>query len=545
MIRAYRTALDPTTEQRRALARHAGAARWAYNWALARWREQYAEHKAGERERGPSWMSLHKELTPLKRTEFPWLYEVSAYAVREAFADLGSAYQHFWRRLKKQAGGDHGECKPDRAGRCQLGEPQFRSRTDPSGRGFRVAECKALDCHTNMVKVPGVGWVKLAEHGYVPVGANYRGLSCREVAGRWYISVVVDDGQAEVAVPGPRAGEAVGVEVGVRVLAQTSDGKAFGAVRDLDGLAKAERRRKLWERRMARRHKKGVSRREQSRGWQEAARAVAKLHARCADVRRDKLPQTTTRIVRAARGATIVMRDMQVSKMLGRAGKTGADARARNAIAPMVAKVGMYELRRQVEYKQGWAGSAFVAVPSETPTTRTCSACGVVRETDPGYPSWRCGACGVSHDRELNSARNLKALAGGNPGETGGRAVRRKTPQGAQRPKEPDQSASEVSTTPTTTPDGEGAVSAALATLGLGNRTAGEQSPAGTGGGNADPTGGAASAPSTSTHRSIEQRGDAPGAPEGDQPLASRQDGPGRGRSRTGVEPGDIVGGSP
>lgn len=530
-VRSYRTALDPTTEQRKALGRQAGAARWAYNWALARWRAQYEEHKAGSREKPPSWMALHKDLTAVKREpETAWLREVSAYAIREALADLGAAYQHFWRRLKE---GSRGRA---------AGEPQFRSRQEPSGRGFRIAQPSAIDVRTDAVKIAGVGWVRLAERAYLPVGANYRGLAAREVAGRWHVAVQVEEPLP--AASGSRSGGRIGVEVGVRVLAQTSDGDSFGAVRDLDGLARAERRRRLWERRMSRRYQRGKPRREQSAGWREAVREVGRLHARCADIRRDTLQQTSTRIVRRARGATLVLRDMQVARMLGRAGKSGPAARARNAIAPMVSGVGMYELRRQLEYKQAWRGAAVEVAPSDYPSTRMCSACAVVRDTDPGYPSWRCADCGARHDREMNSARNLRDydFAGGNPGGSGGRAGRRKTPRGAQRPREPDHSATEASTAPATGPDERGAVSAALALLGSGNRATGEQSSVETGGLRADPTGGAVSAPRTSISAPIagvapiERRGDAPGTSTRNQAVVSRRGGRVRGRSQRGAQ---------
>lgn len=526
IVRAYRTELDPTVEQRRLLARAAGAARWSYNWALARWREQYAEHKAGTREQAPSWMSLHKELTQVKRQpETAFLAEVSAYVVREALADLGDAYKSFFRRLK--------EGKRGRA----AGEPQFRSRLDPSGRGFRVAQPSAVDARAREVKIAGVGWVKLREHGYLPVGANYRGLSAREVAGRWYVAVQVELPAAPVASP-LEAGKRVGVEVGVRHLAVTSSDFHCGAMRDRKATARDERRLALWSRRMARRHVRGVKSRDQSRGWQQALAKTKTIHARIADVRRDLLHQATTRIVRHERAEVLVVRDAQVSKMIGRAGKRGPEARARNAIAPMVAKVGMFELRRQLEYKQKWRGGTVEVVPHDSPTTLTCSGCGVVRETDPGYPGWRCAACGARHDRELNSARNLKEFRGESPG-SGGRAVRRKTPQGAQRPEEPDHSTAGVSTTPTAGPDGGGAVSAALASLGPGNRAAGEQSPVGTDGGNADPTGGVVSTPRPSTFApiAIEHRGGAHPETRANQGVVSPQDGPVGGRSQSPGEP--------
>ncbi len=99
--RAYKTELDPTSEQVSALLRHAGAARFAYNWGLRRKMDAY--NSTGET---PSAMDLHRELNHLKRTDFPWLYEVSKCAPQEALRDLDKAFKSFFRdrgRLAERA----------------------------------------------------------------------------------------------------------------------------------------------------------------------------------------------------------------------------------------------------------------------------------------------------------------------------------------------------------------------------------------------------------------------------------------------------------
>jgi putative transposase len=497
ILRAYRTELDATVEQRRALSRYAGAARWTYNWTLARWRQEQEARKKRLRRlrhlvvwmasraprpsvlatarawykelapkvRGPSWMSIHKELTQEKRRpETAWLREISAYVPREACHDVGDAYSHFFRRLR--------EGKRGRA----AGEPQFRSRHDPSGRGFRIAQPQAIDVSATHVKIAGIGMIRLKEHGYIPPGGNFRGLSCREVAGRWYVAVQVEEPAADSR---PLERKEVGVEIGVRVLALTSEGKRFGAIRDLASLAVAQRRLALWQRRMARRYVRGKATRDQSAGWRAAVAETQKYNALIARIRKDTLHQTTCRIVRSSRADTLVVRDMQVQRMIGKAGKQSRqEKRARNAIAPMVQQVGMYELRRQLEYKQGWSGGVVEVAPNDYPSTRRCSVCGAVRDTEPGYPDFRCQSptCGSGLDRETNSAHNLRDFVRGNSGEPGGGTRRRKTPKGAQRPAEPGSQAGGSN------PAGSGPDGDETSALGTGNRASAEQSVDGTGG---------------------------------------------------------------
>jgi putative transposase len=86
LVRGYKTELDLNTLQRTACFKHAGCARYAYNWGLARSQEVY--RATGKR---PSPATLHKELVRLKETDFPWMYEVSKCAVQEALRDLDSS----------------------------------------------------------------------------------------------------------------------------------------------------------------------------------------------------------------------------------------------------------------------------------------------------------------------------------------------------------------------------------------------------------------------------------------------------------------------
>src|SRR5215471_6230847 len=90
--RAYKTELTLNNEQITACKRHAGAARWAYNWGLARKQEAY--RATGK---SPSAMDLHRDLNVLKQNEVSWLYSVSKCAPQEALRNLDSAFTHFFR----------------------------------------------------------------------------------------------------------------------------------------------------------------------------------------------------------------------------------------------------------------------------------------------------------------------------------------------------------------------------------------------------------------------------------------------------------------
>lgn len=97
ILRAYKTELDPNNVQRTALLKHAGAARFSWNWGLAKRKQEYEETG-----KSSNAIEQHRQLNALKKTDFPWLYEVSKAAPQEALRDLDKAYQNFFRRVKNE-----------------------------------------------------------------------------------------------------------------------------------------------------------------------------------------------------------------------------------------------------------------------------------------------------------------------------------------------------------------------------------------------------------------------------------------------------------
>ena len=91
---AYRFELDPNRAQRVLLAKSVGASRYVYNWGLAESRRQY--ELTGKR---PLLGDLKAQLVGLKRSECPWLYEVSAHVGQSALKDLNVAFERFFNGL--------------------------------------------------------------------------------------------------------------------------------------------------------------------------------------------------------------------------------------------------------------------------------------------------------------------------------------------------------------------------------------------------------------------------------------------------------------
>jgi putative transposase len=188
----------------------------------------------------------------------------------------------------------------------------------------------------------------------------------------------------------------VGVDLGVKSLAVLSTGETVPNPRHPET---AQRELRRLQRQAARRVGPDKrTRRQPSQRWRGTRARIGRLHTAVANARRDGLHKLTTRLVRA-HGA-IVLEDLNVAGM------------TRNRrLARHVAGVGMAELRRQIEYKSRWAGVRVHLADRWYPSSKTCSACGVVKaKLCLSERVYRCEACGLVLDRDLNAARNLAAL---------------------------------------------------------------------------------------------------------------------------------------
>jgi putative transposase len=385
VLRAYKTELDLNNEQRRALGRHVGAARYAYNWGLAR---KIEAHEAGQRL--PSAIDLHRELNELKKGELGWMYEVSKCAPQEALRDLDKAFDNFFRRLK------NGELDPHKRrkdGQME-GSPHFKSRKRGLG-SFRLTG--SIHVLEDSIQLPRLGQLRLHEKGYLPTsGVKILSATVSEKAGRWFVSVQVEE---EIADPEATQGKPVGVDLGIKALATCSDGREFENPR---ALGKAQRRLKRQQRELERRQKGGRNR-------AKTRRKIARLHYRIGNIRKDTLNKATSAIVEAKpKPKVVVLEDLNVSGML-----------QNHHLALAIADVGLNEFRRQIVYKAAWNGVQVLVAPRFFPSSKMCHVCGCIKDDlSLAKREWQC-VCGVYHERDLNAAINLRGLATKPVGSTG------------------------------------------------------------------------------------------------------------------------------
>ena len=363
--KAYKYELDPNNSQRSSLQRHAGVARFTYNWGLEQ-RIKIFKKKQGKA-RFTDAMKQHKLLNSLKKTQFPWMYQSSKCAPQEALRDLGKAFKNFYRGMKNGK---------------KVGFPRFKRKGVRDS--FRLTGI--IRFSVRKIQLPKIGKIRLKEQKTCYYQGRILSVTVSRRAHKWFVSVTVEE---EISDPVHIKGKAVGVDLGIKTLATLSDGTVIPNPRALG--RRITKLRKL---------SKSLSRKKMgSKNREKAKLRLAKMHLRIFNIRRDTLHKLTTYLAKSH--SRIVIEDLCVSGMM-----------KNRRLARVVADVGMYEFRRQLEYKCLWHGSQLVIASRTFPSSKLCSACGhKKKELSLSEREYECDECGLKIDRDLNAALNLVAVS--------------------------------------------------------------------------------------------------------------------------------------
>jgi IS605 OrfB family transposase len=208
------------------------------------------------------------------------------------------------------------------------------------------------------------------------------GCFAQDAVGDWWLCVAVE----QIIGPSPVSVDAVGIDLGLKATATTSDGDKLAAGLFYRGI---ERKIAMAQRRGHRRQAK-------------------RLHRQAARRRKDALHKFSRRIINQYQ--TIFIGDVSSLKLV------------KTRMAKSVLDAGWGMLKAQLQYKGQQAGRSVIIV-SERDTTRTCSSCRAL--TGPSgldmldVRSWVCSACGDTHDRDVNAARNTLSVGRCSPSVSG------------------------------------------------------------------------------------------------------------------------------
>ena len=380
MVKAIKVMLIPNNVQNTKMFQYAGAARFAYNWALAREKEY---HEKGGRFIPDT--ELRREFTRLRNSdEYAWLRNVSNNVTKQAVKDACTAYKNFFKGLQ--------------------GYPRFKSRKRSMPKFYQDnIKIRYTDTH---VKFEGfssskkknkqkLNWVRLAERGRIPTDAKYMNPRVSFDGIHWWISVCVESTDCRMQL----SESGIGIDLGIKESAVCSDGSRYRNINKTQTVKKLEKRRGRLQRSISRKYEKNKEGGSycKTKNIIKSEKLLLKVNHRLTNIRKNYLHQTTSEIVNR-KPRFICIEDLNVRGMM-----------KNRHLSKAVQDQGFFEFRKQLEYKCNARGIRLITADRFYPSSKLCSCCGAIKKdlklSDRVY---KC-VCGNVMDRDLQAALNLRA----------------------------------------------------------------------------------------------------------------------------------------
>lgn len=362
MLKAYKYRIYPNKTQEEQIKQHFGACRFVYNWALETKIKEYQVNK-NHISRFTLQSILVKEVKPVNG----WLKTVNSQSLLATLINLESAFTKFFREKK--------------------GFPNFKSKKNPV-QSFQIPQHYVVDFEEGNVKLPKMGKVK-ASFSREFFGTCKTATISRSTTHKYYISILVEDGN-ELPTKEPfNDHTTIGVDVGIKDFAVLSSGEKFDNPKYLKN---SLQKLKVLSKRFSRKEKG-------SNNFKKAKLKLAKLHEKITNQRNDFQHKLSKKLV--CENQAIALETLKVCNMV-----------KNHCLAQSISDAGWSSFVDKITYKAEWCGKTILRIGTFEPSSKLCNVCGYHnKELTLAVREWICPECGTVLDRDINAAINIKKFS--------------------------------------------------------------------------------------------------------------------------------------
>jgi len=384
LLKSYKTEINPTLEQEQQIKKTLGVCRFIYNFYIAHNKEIYEKEK-----RFVSGMEfsvwLNNEFIP-NNQEFSWIKDVSSKAVKQSIMNGERAFKKFFKGKSKF--------------------PRFKKKKNNDVKAYFPRNNKTdWTIERHRVKIPTLGFVRIKEKNYIPTNAKVGSGTVSFEAGRYYVSVLVEEDsltavEKEIKQDNISFSEGIGIDVGIKEFVVASNGIKKKNINKSKEIKKLEKKLKREQRRLSKKYenkKKGGTATNSAKNIDKQVLKIQKLHQKLKNKRHDYVNKVVCELVKT-KPEYITIEDLSVKGMM-----------KNRHLSKAIAQQNFHYFKIRLENKCKQLGIQLRIVSRFYPSSKICSHCGNIKKdlrlSDRVYI---CEECGSKIDRDLNAAINLK-----------------------------------------------------------------------------------------------------------------------------------------
>ena len=384
MVKSIKVMLLPNNKQKTKMFQCAGSARFAYNWAIAKQQENYANGLNFIQEN-----ELRKEFTKIKKTEkYSWLNDISNNVTKQAIKDSCIAYINFFNKKSET--------------------PKFKRKNKTIPKFYQdTNNIKFNSTHVKLEKLTTskkqnkqkMNWIKLAEKNRIPFGDNVKYINPRVSFDglNWWISVGIEF--KDIIYNNKEKTEGIGIDLGIKDFVICSNNNTYPNINKTKNILKIEKKKNRIQRKIDKKYlknKKGESYCK-TKNIIKLEKELLKVYQRLTNIRQNYQYKIISDIIKQ-NPSFITIENLNIAGMM-----------KNKHLSKSVKDQSFYNFTRKIQYKCEWNGIELRKVSRFFPSSKLCCVCGnIKKDLKLSDRIYICNLCGNQIDRDYQASLNLR-----------------------------------------------------------------------------------------------------------------------------------------
>ena len=370
MLISYKTEINPTYSQIDKINKTLGVCRFLYNTYIFENIKAYKNNKSFI-----TGYDFDKYVNNILMPNNLWIKDAYSKARKKAIMNAEMAFKNFFKNKSKFP-------KFKKKGKCH--------------NSFYFVKSSKTDCivQRHRIKIPSLGFVRLKEKGYIPVGKDIKSGYITKQANKYFVSVIINTNIPKITSD---YSDGLGIDLGLKNFAILSTGKAYKNINKLRVIRNIERRLKREQKLLSKKYenkKKGVA--TLSKNIHKKISRIQKLYYRLSCIRTDYINKIVSEVVKT-KPRFITIENLNIIGMI-----------KNRHLSKAISNQKFYEFRTKLINKAKRLNIEIRLADVFYPSSKLCSCCNNIKhDLKLKDRIYKCNYCNLEIDRDYNASLNL------------------------------------------------------------------------------------------------------------------------------------------